>query len=454
LVRGGRVIDPSSGRDGFYDLLITEGRLAAIESPGLISNDLATAVDASGCWVVPGLVDAHVHLRDPGFPQKETIATGLRAAAAGGFTTVAAMANTLPVNDSPEVTRYILLRAREVNAARLIAVAAVTKGLRGEELADFEALAAAGCRLFSDDGMPIDNPGLLSRALIEVSRLGFAISLHEEDRRVAPGWSVNRGTVSDVLGVVGIPNSAESSRIARDLEIARKTSGAVHFAHVSARESLDLIRRARHDCVSLTAEATPHHFTYCESAVLRSGPDAKMNPPLRTDRDIEAVKEALRDGTIDVVATDHAPHDPASKKIGELADSFLHGRFSLNSDHDRAVFHDCANGIVGLETALALLLDLVGRDIISPGRMVELMSSNPARLLRLDQGEGTLTPLARADLTVIDPNLEWTVDPAKFHSKSRNTPFTGMKLKGRARITIVAGQIVYDGRLTEKSDER
>lgn len=453
LIRGGRVIDPASGLDGLYDLLITEGRLAAIESPGQVSVSRGTVVDASTCWVVPGLIDAHVHLREPGFTEKETIATGLRAAAAGGFTSVAAMANTSPVNDSPAVTRYLLSRASEAHAARLVAVGAVTKGLQGEELADLEALAAAGCRVFSDDGMPIDNPDLLSRALTAVSSLGFTISLHEEDRRVAPQWSVNRGAVSEVLGVVGIPSSAESSRIARDLEIARGLRASVHFAHVSACESLDLIRHAREDC-AVTAEATPHHFTCCESAVLRSGPNAKMNPPLRAHRDVEALTEALRDGTIDVVATDHAPHDPASKKMGELAHCFQHGRFVLDSDHDRWVFRDCANGIVGLETGLGLALDLVHRGTITPGRLVELMSSNPARLLRLDQGEGTLARHARADLTIIDPNAEWTVDPVTFCSKSRNTPFTGTKLKGRARITIVAGQIVYDERLTEKSDER
>jgi dihydroorotase len=450
LVRGGRMIDPSSGCDSCYDLLITEGRIGAVERPGLLAyrSDL-TVIDATGCWVTPGLIDVHVHFRDPGFAEKETIATGLRAAAAGGFTTVAAMANTSPVNDLPEVTRYMLARAADVHAARLVPVSAVTRGLAGQELVDLESMAVAGCRLFSDDGMPIDNPELLSRALIEVSRLGFTISLHEEERSLARRWSVNRGAVSDSLGLIGIPNSAESSRIDRDLRIALLAQASVHFAHVSARESLDLIRQARRESAFVTAEATPHHLAFCESAVLRFGPDAKMNPPLRVGHDVEALREALRDGTIDIIATDHAPHDPTSKKVSELAHCFSNGCFCLNSDQDRQAFQSCANGVVGLETALGLALDLVHRGVITPTRLVELMSTFPARLLRLDQSQHTLSPRARADISIIDPELEWTVDPAKFHSKGRNTPFSGMKLRGRAQITIVAGQIVYDGRLTE-----
>ena len=450
LVRGGRVIDPSSGRDSRYDLLITEGRITAVERPGLISyRPDATAIDATGCWVTPGLIDLHVHLRDPGFPQKETIATGLRAAAAGGFTTVAAMANTSPVNDLPEVTRYMLAQAADVHAARLVPVSAVTRSLQGKELVDLEAMAVAGCRLFSDDGMPIDDAELLSRALIEASRLGFTISLHEEERSVAQRWSVNRGAVCDSLGLIGIPNSAESSRIERDLRIARLAKASVHFAHVSARQSLGLIRRARHESMLVSAEATPHHLALCESAVARFGPDAKMNPPLRAGGDVKALREALSDRTIDVIATDHAPHDPTSKKVSDLAHCFSNGCFSLNSDQDREAFEACANGVVGLETALGLALDLVHCGVITPIRLVELMSTVPAQLLRLDQSQCTLSPRARADLTIIDPNLEWTVDPAKFQSKGRNTPFTGMKLRGRAQITIVAGQIVYDGRPTE-----
>ncbi len=444
LLRGGRVIDPASALDGDYDVLISEGEIAAVERAGTRFDD-ATSVDARGCWIVPGLIDPHVHLRDPGFPEKETIQTGLRAAAAGGFTTVAAMANTSPVNDNPATMRYMLDRAKETHSARLVPVSAVTQGLRGIETVDFTAMIEAGARLFSDDGIPIDDAMILSRALDETKRLGYAVALHEEDRALSCEGALNAGAVSKHLGVSGYPDSAESDRVRRDLAIAIGSGGAVHICHVSTPESLELIRAARRHGAQVTCEVTPHHFTLDESAATTWGTNAKMNPPLRSHGDVEDLIAAIRDGTIDMIATDHAPHDPDSKRMSQLGALFGPGHSAPRLDHDSAdEFAHAANGVVGLETSLGLSLQLVHRSLIEPARLIQMMSVNPAGLLRLEAG--TLAVGAIADVTVIDPNLEWTVAPEKFLSKSRNTPFAGMRLKGRAVLTIVAGEIVYDRR--------
>jgi len=440
------VIDPASAIDGQYDLLVRDGEIAAVErAPTGMNLQAASIVDVSGCWIVPGLIDPHVHLRDPGFPEKETILTGLRAAAAGGFTTVAAMANTSPVNDSPAITRYMLERATAAHSAQLVPVSAVTQGLGGLAPVDFAAMVEAGARLFSDDGMPIDDPVILSRALDEARRLGYAVALHEEDRALSCGGALNAGAVAEHLGVSGYADSAESQRVRRDLAIAIGAEAAVHVAHVSTAESLELIRAARRHGAQVTCEATPHHFTLDESAALTWGPNAKINPPLRDRDDVEALRAAIRDGTVDMIATDHAPHDPKSKRMELLGALFGPGRQAARLEHDTAeIFAHAANGVVGLETSLGLALELVHRSLIEPARMVEMMSLKPAALLRLERG--TLALGAAADITVIDPNLEWTVAPEKFLSKSRNTPFAGMRLKGRAVLTIVAGQIVFDAR--------
>ncbi len=440
------MIDPASALDGNYDLLVRDGEIAAVQGAGTRMNlHDASLVDASGCWIVPGLIDPHVHLRDPGFPEKETILTGLRAAAAGGFTAVAAMANTSPVNDRPAITRYMLERAGEAHSARLVPVSAVTQGLRGIEPVDFAAMVDAGARLFSDDGIPIDDAAVLSRALHETRRLGYAVALHEEDRALSCDGALNAGAVSEHLGVSGYPDSAESQRVRRDLAIAIGSGAAVHVAHVSTAESLELIRAARRHGAQVTCEATPHHFTLDETAALTWGPNAKMNPPLRNRDDVEALRAAIRDGTVDMIATDHAPHDPKSKRMEQLGAFFGPGHQAAHLEHDAAgIFAHAANGVVGLETSLGLALDLVHRSLIEPARLVELMSLNPAALLRLKAG--TLAVGATANITLIDPNLEWTVAPENFLSKSRNTPFAGMRLKGRAMLTIVGGEIVFDGR--------
>ena len=441
LIRGGHVIDPANDIEGLADVLIVDGVIQEVGR--LLAPDDAETIDATGCWVIPGLIDPHVHLRDPGFPQKETIASGLRAAAAGGFTTVAAMANTSPVNDAPDVTHYMLDRARQVHATRLIPVSAVTKGLRGAELVDFAAMAEAGARLFSDDGIPIDDQVILSRALDELSRLNFAVSLHEEDRHLSEQGACNAGEISRRLGVKGYPNSAETARIRRDLALAIGTEAPVHIAHLSCAESLELVRHARRNGANVTCEVTPHHFWLDDHAILEWGPNAKMNPPLRNQRDAEAIRAAMADGTINMIATDHAPHDPASKNLDQLTGCFPMHEAHLQDDAATA-FMRAANGIIGLETSLGLALALVHKKIISPRRMIEMMCVSPARLLRIEAG--ALSPQISADVSIVDPNLEWTVEPTKFLSKSRNTPFAGTRLRGKAMITIVGGEIVYDGR--------
>ncbi len=446
LLSGGRLIDPARGLDGIFDLRVSDGRIDAIAPPGeLRAEGSALAVDVSGWWVMPGLIDVHAHLRDPGFPDKETIASGLRAAAAGGFTRVAAMANTSPVNDCPEVVRYMLTQARAAHAAALTPVSAVSKGLRGAEAVDYRAMVEAGARLFSDDGMPVDDQRLLARALDEVSALGFVVSLHEEDRELVGEGAVNAGAVSKRLGVAGVPVAAESRRVRRDLALAVGSGRPVHLAHISTAESLVLIRSARQNGATVTCEVTPHHFTLDESAVLESGANAKMNPPLRTAADVAALQAAMAEGTVDIIATDHAPHDPLSKESERLSQSF--GRAArgprLDEEQVRALSR-AANGVVGLETALGLALALVHRSVIDAPRMVEMMAVNPARLLRLDAG--TLAEGAAADITVVDADAAWTVEAERFLSRSRNTPFAGRRLRGKAMLTVVAGEIVYDGR--------
>ena len=446
LLKGGRVIDPASGVDGAHDVLVRDGEIEAVERAGSLAPPAdVEVVDVRGCWVVPGLIDPHVHLRDPGFPEKETIASGLRAAAAGGFTAVAAMANTSPVNDSPATTRYMLERAKSAHCARLIPVSAVTRGLRGVELVDFASMVEEGARLFSDDGMPIDDPVVLSRAFDEAKRLGYAVSLHEEDRALSCDGALNAGEVSKQLGVSGYTDSAESERVRRDLAIAIGSGAPVHIAHASTAESFALIRAARRHGAHVTCEVTPHHFVLDESAALIWGPNAKMNPPLRSHVNVEAVIDAMRDGTADMIASDHAPHDLKSKRMDELAPFFGPGHAVAHLAKDLAdSFAHAANGVVGLETSLGLTLGLVHRSLIDAPRLVEMMSLNPAALLRLDAGSLGIGGVA--DITVIDPNLEWTVMPEKFLSKSRNTPFAGMRLRGRAVLTIVGGKIVFDGR--------
>lgn len=421
VIHGGQVIDP--GRwVGMADLWIDQGKIVAV-GPGHPTvrrgRDVAP-IDARGLWVLPGLVDLHAHLREPGFEYKETIATGTAAAVAGGFTTVCCMPNTRPVNDSAEVTGWITARAITTGQARVYPIGAITKASQGRELNDFNAMKQAGCVAVSDDGRPVMDDEVMRRAMEQAAGVDLPVIDHCEDLTLSGCGCMNEGPVSRALGWPAIPSRAETRMVERDIRLARETGARLHVAHVSSADTVGAIRRAKAQGWPVTAEACPHHFMLTDEAVRRSGPNAKMNPPLRGEQDRVAVIEGLADGTIDAIATDHAPHAEYEKQWGM----------------DRAPF-----GIVGLETALALTLRLVQESGISIERAVACLTSVPAGLLRLSKG--TLKPGADADVTLIDPEAEWTVDPDEFRSKGRNTPFAGWRLKGRVVRTLVGGRVVF-----------
>jgi dihydroorotase len=425
LVRGGRVVDPSAGFDGILDVLIEDGRIIAVGAGLGLSAE--RTVDVTGLVVVPGLIDMHVHLREPGYEAKETIATGTRAAARGGFTTVCAMPNTNPVNDGPAVTARILAEARRSAVVNVLPIAAVTRGSKGEELVDMAGLVAAGAVAFSDDGLPIMDSGVMRRALESAAAAGTLIIDHCEDTTQAAGGLMNEGPVSARLGLPGIAPASEEVMVARDISLAETLGARVHIAHLSTAGGVRMVAAAKARGVRVSAEATPHHLLLTDTTLETRDANFKMKPPLRAAFDAAALVEGVRTGVIDVIATDHAPHTPAEKARG----------------FDRAPF-----GIVGLETAVSLILDrLVRPDIIPLGRFVELLATSPARLLGL-AGKGHITVGADADLTVLDLGLTITVDKDRFESKGRNTPFEGWKLKGGVAMTIVGGRIAYpfDGR--------
>jgi dihydroorotase len=419
LIRNGRVVDPANALDAVADILIDEGIVKQV-GPRLSGADGAEVIDATGKVVCPGFIDLHTHLREPGYEYKETVATGTRAAAAGGFTAVCCMANTNPVNDNGSITEYILERARTEGAVRVYPIGAVTRGLRGEELAELAELADSGCVAFSDDGRCVMNAALYRRAMEYTLPFGTPLISHAEDHTLSQGGAMNEGVVSTELGVPGAPAAAEDAMVARDIILAELTGAHVHIAHVSTVGAVRLVRDAKARGVRVTTEVTPHHLVLTEEAVRTFDPNTKMNPPLRTKRDLEALLEALADGTIDCIATDHAPH-ALSEKEGE---------------YDRAAF-----GVVGLETAVAVLLDRLVRPGLLPlDTLVARLSRDPARLLNLPGG--TLAAGTRADITILDLERELTVDPSRFHSKSRNTPFGGWRLRGGPWMTIVGGKRV------------
>ena len=418
LIRNGRLVDPANGLDAPLDVLVRDGAVARV-GKALKPGDGVEVVDATGLVVCPGLIDIHVHLREPGFEYKETVRSGTRAAAAGGFTAVCCMANTDPVNDNRAVTDYILARARAEGAVRVHPIGAVTRGLEGKALAELAELADAGCVAFSDDGKPVMNAELYRRAMEYTLPFGVPVISHAEDADLARGGSINEGVVSTELGLRGVPSAAEDVMVARDILLAELTGAHVHIAHVSSAGAVRLIRDAKARGVHVTAEVTPHHLVLTEDAARQYDPNTKMNPPLRTRRDVDAVIEALADGTIDCIATDHAPH-ATSEKEGE---------------YDHAAF-----GIVGLETAAALVLDrLVRPGLIDLPTAVARMSTDPARLLHLPGG--SLAAGAPADITVLDLGRELTVEPSRFLSKARNTPFGGFRLQGAPVMTIVGGEV-------------
>lgn len=416
-IMGGRVLDPVRALDVLGDVLIVDGKVMGVASPGE-GPRARVVVDATGLWVTPGLIDMHVHLREPGFEYKETIASGVAAAVAGGFTTVAAMANTDPVNDSVEITRWIRARAAELNLARVLPVAAVTKGLAGEELTDFAALKQAGAVAFSDDGMPIADEAVMRRALAAAVEVALPIIIHAEDRARSAGAAMHAGPVAERLGVRGVDADGEAMMIARDCAAAAAIGARLHVAHLSTAAGVAHVRRARADAKGISAEAAPHHFTLTTDAVERHGPNAKMNPPLRDAADVAAVRAALADGTIEVIASDHAPHT-ADEKARGLAEAPF--------------------GIVGLETTVGLTFALVHAGGLSALAAVRALTLGPARVLGLPGGQ--LTRGAVADVSLLDPDTRWVVDPAAFRSRSHNTPFAGVELRGRAAGVCIGGRL-------------
>ncbi len=420
VVRGGRVIDPGTGHDGVADLVIVDGKIAGL-GRGDGVPDGAEVVDAKGLVVAPGLVDLHVHFREPGQEHQETVATGARAAAAGGFTGVCAMPNTDPVTDNQAAVGFIVKQAAAARAARVYPYGAVSLGQRGEQLAEFGELVGAGAVAVSDDGHPVASGHLMRTALEYAQTFGIPVADHCEEPTLAKGGVMHEGVVSARLGLKGIPAAAEEIMVARDIILARLTGGHVHLCHMSTRGSVELIRRAKDEGLRVTAEACPHHFTLTHEACGQYDTNAKMNPPLREPEDVETICAALADGTIDAIATDHAPH---------------------HYDAKEREFDDAPFGIIGLETALGLAVtELVERKLLALPQLIERMSTAPARIFGLPGG--TLAKGAPADVVVFDPAARWVVDPAESFSKSRNTPFAGRRVVGRAVRTIVGGRTVF-----------
>jgi len=421
FIEGGRVIDPANGVDGVRTVVIRDGKIAEIAERVERPRD-ARAIDARGRWVTPGFVDLHVHLREPGQEYKETVETGARAAVAGGFTSVLAMPNTKPVNDTASVTELVLARAAAAGFARVYPVGCISKGQAGEELAEYGELRAAGCVALSDDGRPVASSALMRRALEYARAFDLPLTVHEEDLALVGKGVMHEGPTSTRLGLKGIPGQAEEVMVLRDLALAELTGGRLHVAHVSAAGSVRAIREAKRRGLRVSAEVTPHHLALCDEDVARSGYDTafKMNPPLRSRDDLCACREALADGTLDAIATDHAPHSRVEKDL----------------EFDAAL-----NGIVGLETAFAVCLGLSRQGAFPERRLVEALTAGPARAFGLPGG--TLSPGVAADVALLDPRAEWVCDPEAFHSKSRNSPWKGEKLTGRCTLTLVGGRIVH-----------
>lgn len=421
LIRNGTIIDPSQSLEAKRDLLIRDGRVAEI-AESISAND-AEVFDAAGLTVAPGFIDLHVHLREPGFEYKETIESGARAAVAGGFTSVCCMPNTKPINDNSSVTSFIVEQARRAALANVFPIGAITQGSKGEQLAEIGEMKSAGIVAISDDGKPVVDSGIMRRAMEYAADFNLPVVDHCEDCCGASGWAMHEGEFSALMGLKGLPGAAEDLHVARDILLGEMTGAHIHIAHISTARSVELVRQAKARGLKVTCEVTPHHFTLSDKDVYRSGYDTnfKMAPPLRSQSDVEAILEALRDCTIDAIATDHAPHH-ANEKMHE--------------------FDKAPNGITGLETAVSLTLDrLVNRGIISLARMIELLATNPAKLFRLNRG--TLEVGAIADVTIFDPEKRIKIEAAKSQSKSRNTPFDGWELKGAPAATIVGGKIVW-----------
>ena len=424
LLKGGRAVDPANGRDGVFDVLIEGDRIARIGRDLPIDVDTTVVEIASGLLVCPGLIDMHVHLREPGQEHKETVATGTAAAVAGGFTAVACMPNTSPVNDNAGVTEYILRKAAEANLARVYPIGAVSRGQKGEQLADIAELKAAGCVAVTDDGHPVASAMLMRRALEYTRMFSMPVIDHCEEQTLKADGVAHEGFQASALGLRGIPGEAESIMALRDIALAELTTGVVHIAHMSARQTLDAVRYGKSRGARVTCEVTPHHFVLTDGMLVAPVPydtNVKMNPPLREDADRDAMLAGLADGSVDVIATDHAPHAADEKHV----------------EFDRAPF-----GITGLETAVSLCFDrLVHAGVVSVSRLIELLSVNPARIIGVPGG--SLSEGAPADISILAPDMSVTIAVARMRSRSKNTPFDGWTLRGGVAATIVGGRIVY-----------
>ena len=420
VIKGGRVIDPGK-LDDILDIVIKCGNIVEIKQDAFAGNENkeSKVIDASGKIVAPGLIDMHVHLRDPGFEYKETIETGGRAAAYGGFTAICCMPNTNPVNDCRQVTEYIIKKAVKAGTVRVYPVAAISKGLKGDSLCEYGELKKAGAIAVSDDGKPVKNSQLMRKALEYSSGFNLPVISHCEDLDLVSGGAMNEGAVATKMGISGIPNAAETIMVLRDIALCELTGIPVHIAHVSTKESVRAIRDAKKRGVPVTAETAPHYFMLTDASIIDYNTNYKMNPPLRTEEDRVAICQGLADGTIDAIATDHAPHSIIEKAVE---------------------FDQAANGIIGLETSVSLSLKLVETGIIDITNLIEKMSKNPARILGLKTG---LEIGKTADITIIDPEISFCIDDDRFQSLSRNTPFDGWDVKGKAVLTMVGGKIVF-----------
>lgn len=420
LIKGGRVINPATNLDRLQDILIDDGKVVEIKDEIHIETD--KIIDAKGYWVVPGLIDPHVHLRDPGFEYKESIKTGSESAAKGGFTTISCMPNTSPIIDSVETVKYINQKAKEESVVNILPIGSITKGQLGKELVQIDELVKAGICAISEDGKTVKNSALLKKAMEKAKEYNIPILSHCEDEDLAKGGAMNEGKRAKDLNIKGISNDSEDVIIARDIILAQATGVKLHICHVSTKGGVELIKEAKNRGESVTAEVCPHHFTLTDEVVEKDFTNAKMNPPLRGKEDLNAIKKALADETIEIIATDHAPHSKEEKNVE---------------------FYKAPFGIVGLETALPLgITELVEKKILTPIKLIEKMTINPARLLGINKGDISAGKIA--DITIIDPELEYEIDINKFASKSKNSPFHGKKVKGKVLYTIVEGEIILE----------